>query len=585
VKTPSRALHALNVDVDARRFWLATTLVVLALAASIIGLANGYAYDDRYIIVSNANVHHVSGVWRLFGQSYWPKDQGGDAYRPLTMLFFTLEWAIGRGSPLPFHLVNIALNAGTAVAVFGLASLVLPVWAAWLAAALFAVHPVHVEAVASVVGQSELLAGLAVIVACFVYVRARRQGDVSLRVGLSLVALYAVACFAKEHGIVLPVLLFLAELLIVRDERPLSARLSCRRWLVGGLAMIGVAYLAARSMVLTQGGAAGFRPFMVFAALKLGPVDRALTMIGLVPEWLRLLVWPARLSADYTPPYMYVAQGPSIEQLPGLLLLTAIIGLGVAARGRAPLVSFGIAWAAVTLLPTINFIPLAERTLFLPSVGAMLAFGAAAVWIAPRVRLPLLRSVTIAGCAALVFGGAARSAMRTTDWHDTERLLRTTAADFPESYRAHLMLGAYAFEHQRLQEGERELQRAFTLFPYDASSAFWLAEQYRKVGLCAQANKYYRAAQVIDRFVGNDGYARCLVNEGQYADAFAQIRTAMQRDGDTHHLRSLLSWAQSEAAADNVKILTEVRIKSAGKKPDSLQKTGALRPPVTEKRH
>src|SRR5262245_54486630 len=156
----------------------ACSLVALALAASWIGVRNGFTYDDRYIIEWNARVHSLSGGqwWRLFGQSYWPKDWGSDGYRPITMLLFAIEWVAGRGSPAVFHAVNIGLNAAASVAVFTLASLMLPTWAAWLAAALFAVHPVHVEAVANVVGQSELLVGLALCVAVLVYVKARRGG-------------------------------------------------------------------------------------------------------------------------------------------------------------------------------------------------------------------------------------------------------------------------------------------------------------------------------------------------------------------------------------------------------------------------
>jgi hypothetical protein len=267
------------------------------------------------------------------------------------------------------------------------------------------------------------------------------------------------------------------------------------------------------------------------------------------------------------------------------MLLLGIVGLGIGLRRRAPLVSFGLAWCALTLAPTINFIPLAERTLYLPSVGAMLVIGAAATWVAPYVARRPMQRLVVATCALVLTAGVMRSASRTTDWHDTERIFRATVADFPESYRGHLMLGGYAFAHQRLQEGERELQRAFSLFPHDVSSSFWLAEQYRKVGLCQQAMRYYGATQAINPKVGNEGYARCLVNEGRYAEAIAEIRTAMQRDGDTPHLRSVLSWAQSAAAADDVKILTSVRINSAGKKPESLQKTGAVPHLVTEKRH
>jgi tetratricopeptide (TPR) repeat protein len=171
------------------------------------------------------------------------------------------------------------------------------------------------------------------------------------------------------------------------------------------------------------------------------------------------------------------------------------------------------------------------------------------------------------------------------DWHDTERLLRRTVADFPDSYHAHLMLGAYAFEHQRLQEGERELKQAFTLFPYDALAPFWLAEQYRKAGLCPQAIKYYQVAQTIVDDMGNVGHAKCLVNEGGYDEARAQIRTALQRGGDARHLHELLLWVRAEAEADSGKTLSTSRMDPVGKLRYSVQKTGLPSTSVTEKRH
>src|SRR6185369_17789277 len=62
--------------------WQLCALVALALAASWIGVQNGFTYDDRYIIEWNARVHSIGGGqwWRLFGQSYWPKDWGSDGY-------------------------------------------------------------------------------------------------------------------------------------------------------------------------------------------------------------------------------------------------------------------------------------------------------------------------------------------------------------------------------------------------------------------------------------------------------------------------------------------------------------------------
>ena len=105
---------------------------------------------------------------------------------------------LGDGAPWVFHAVNIALYVCLAVAVLRLARAAMSETAAIVAAALFAVHPVHVEAVANVVALSELIAALAMVLAVTIYVERRRTGPLRGRDIAGLAALYAVACFAKE---------------------------------------------------------------------------------------------------------------------------------------------------------------------------------------------------------------------------------------------------------------------------------------------------------------------------------------------------------------------------------------------------
>ena len=541
-----------------RRWAMLGALVALALGASVVGLQNGFTYDDRYIIEWNESVHSLSngGWWKLFGQSYWPKAWGSDGYRPLTMLLYLFEWVAGRGTPSVFHAVNIALNAATTIAVFALAGLLLPVWAAWLAAALFAVHPVHVEAVANIVGQSELLVALLTVVSLHLYVRGRRAGALSGSAAAVIVGMYALACLTKEHGIVLPALLIMAELLLVDDRRSILTRLREHRPFALGLVAVALGFVFVRSIVLRENGVAGFHPFIVFQTLNLSYIDRVLTMFGVVPEWVRLVLWPARLSMDYTPPAIDIAQGPALNQLPGFLLLVGVLGLAVALWRRRPLTSFGIAFAVITLLPSSNFIIpagiiLAERTLYLPTVGVLLAMADAFVWAAPYFRVRWIRVLTASAMGTLIAAGTVSSARRTTVWHDNERLFRRTVADYPNSYRAHFMLGSWAFSVQRLSEGESEFQRAIALFPFDPSPAMALAEQYRRIGTCPQAIKYYRLAQAIDSKLGHVDMARCLVRQRQYAEAKDQIRTAMQIAGGTPFLHRMLVWVDTKAASDS----------------------------------
>ena len=134
-----------------------TVLVAaLALAASAMSLGNGFALDDVPIILQNPRVHSLADAWQLLGQTYWPPDYGSSLYRPLTSIAFAIQWAIGGGSPLAFHIVSVALYVAVCVLLLRLARGIMEPRAAAIGAAVFAVHPIHVEAVANVVGQAEL---------------------------------------------------------------------------------------------------------------------------------------------------------------------------------------------------------------------------------------------------------------------------------------------------------------------------------------------------------------------------------------------------------------------------------------------
>src|SRR5262245_7567256 len=153
------------------RGWLYAAAVILAVVSSATGLSNGFALDDLAIVVDNSRVHSLDHWARLFALPYWPPQYGASLYRPVVTLGYALQWSAGGGSPWVFHLCSVVLYAGLCAVMLALLLEMLRPIPAMVAASLFAVHPVHVEAVANVVGQSELLAALAVVGSCVVYIR------------------------------------------------------------------------------------------------------------------------------------------------------------------------------------------------------------------------------------------------------------------------------------------------------------------------------------------------------------------------------------------------------------------------------
>jgi hypothetical protein len=510
------------------------SVISLALAASIAGINNGFAFDDVHIMVLDNRTHSLAHWWRLFGQSYWPLEKGGDLYRPVTMLAFALQWAAGAGAPLAFHVASIVLYAVVCAAFFGVLLELLPMTAAWLGAALFAVHPLHVEVVGNVVGQAELLAALFMLLALWVFLRARRRGKVSVRDGAVILLLYVLGCLSKEHAILLPLLLIAAEATVVQAEEPLRQRLNAIAPLILVLGAVGLIFIGIRSHVIGPKAAGSDEANALFLGQPFG--IRAMTMLRVLLEWVRLFFWPARLSADYSPRAIDVVTGPNAEMLPSAAILFGFAGLAWVARHKAPVATFAFLWTAIALLiPSNLIIPtgfvLAERTLFLASGGVMLGIAAVvAHFTRDGLALsPPARNTVVIAVGGLLLLGVAASGFRQRVWRDNNTLFAQTVVDAPMAYRGHLAYAAMLFEQHRRKAAFEEIELAHALFPQDLSVLQYAGDQYSSVEGC------YMAVRVFAQILAKDprkadarvGLVKCLTAMGRYADSRESIHQGL----------------------------------------------------------
>jgi len=495
-------------------------IVALALASSLSSVRNGFAYDDVPMISQNAPFHALGSIGHRFVESYWPRDQGHALYRPLTTALFTLEWAVGGGSPLPFHIVNILLYAAVCLAVYALARRLVSPAVSVIVAGLYAVDPVHVEVFANSVGLSELLTALVVIGATIWYIDRRTVGDLRGRDVALLSCVYALGCLAKEYTIVLPAILVAAEVTIITDDRPLVERARALRLLLLSLTLVAVAYSALRIRV--TGSFVAENPAIPLRDATYA--TRWWTMLSLVPEWVRLLVWPGHLAAVYSPPGTPLFQHANLQSAIGAALLLAVGALAIAGRRRLPVASFGIAWIGLILLPISNVVVksgvlLAERTLFLPSVGAALILGAilpvAATWF------PWSRAMRLTATAAgvlLVGAGIWRSSTRALVWHDNLTLFAASIVDEPLSYAAHFGEAGMMFDNQKYGTAEREIRTALRLYAGDPRVYMDLGTVYEKTGHCDAAIRLASHALELEPYfvMARLMIARCLEKAGDY---------------------------------------------------------------------
>lgn len=506
-------------DPAGRAVWpwpVLVTLLAAAVYANAVG--NGFALDDVPLVRDNPTLRSVGDLPRLLVSPYWP-DSGrvSGLYRPVTTASLALNRALTGDGAAGFHVVNVGLHA--------LVTCLVWVWArragvhygtALLAAALFAVHPVHTEAVANIAGRAELLAALFVLAAWLAHLRG---WTVAAAAGVLLAAL------SKEHAIVAPAA-FLA-LDFVRRERFAIGRYAAYAVAVGGA-------LAARFAVLGGPGSAGDVYFLDNPAAFAGTAERIGTALWVAVRYGALLVYPARLSSDYSfdaIPLVTSLADPR-PWIGAAVIAAACLAMWFGWRRRSVLL-VAIAVVAAFLLPVSNLLfpigtLMAERLLYLPSIGLCLYVGHLGAASAARPR----RGKVVVAIAIVVVGaGAVRTWTRTPAWRDNATLARADVVTQPRS--AKLQLGAALAAHTDGDPAaaERHYREALAIWPEYAQAAYDYAVLLHDEGRIEDAIRYYRSATELAPHNPRPriGMARALAKAGRVPEAEA-VLDALARD-------------------------------------------------------
>ncbi len=464
------------MTLDRRRVYA----VVAAFAALVYlgALWNGFALDDQPIIHLNPLVHSWSGVWRAFAHSYWPASAGGEFYRPLPIATYAFDGSLTSGATWWFHLVNLLWHAAVSVGVAVLAGHWRGEKAGLIAGLLFAVHPVHVEAVANVVGRAEIMAALFVLLA--VYSALAWRSVVWSTAGLIL----GILC--KENAAVIPGLVAWGWILGL--DRPSRAR----------MAVFAAAWTAAIAVCFTA------RWFVLHGYMGRGDLAQfiganfisiRLTAIAVLADVARLLVFPLHLRIDFSPAERtLVTSALDPRFLVGLGCTVALVALLFFAWRRGhTMEAFGLGWIAISYLPVANLLVpigvlIADRALYLPSVGLAVAGGA---WLA-RLQ-PSRRTVVV---AALVAAGAVRTALRVPVWRNDNTVTLSILEDSPGSYLGPQFTASILLRAGQAARALGYYREATRIYPYDprnllgaADAALTLARRPVADSIFAQADR------------------------------------------------------------------------------------------------
>jgi tetratricopeptide (TPR) repeat protein len=431
-------------------------LVVLCLGLTLPSVGFDFVGDDFHLISLNPVVTGPFSLRGLMGSTIVLDQAPKPFYRPMQFLALALEHRLFGLSPWGYHLASVLAHTLNVLLVFGIGKLLFPhPWAALMGAALFAIHPVHAEAVAFVSAQGDLLGTLFVLLAFLAVMAASRAAT---RPGIAAAAAaaalaYLAAVLSKEAAILLPIV-FLAYLWSERgavEGSPSRAR-ACL--IVGcALGLSGLLYLAVRVSVLSGLGIEGSLPDPGGALRRFA-------------WYARLLVDPTAIRAFWPP----VPSGWDWLSVAGALLVSA--GSLLAFRpgeGRSRRIFLWL-WFLLALLPTLKLFPypgtdLAARYLYLPSVAAawgvtMIAPGLAGVVTArtPRGSAAVFTTLLLLALSFFWYREQNR-------WKDRISVYTRIARDAPDWPMPHFNLGNVMREAGRIDEAVREYRTALRLDP------------------------------------------------------------------------------------------------------------------------
>jgi tetratricopeptide (TPR) repeat protein len=478
---------------------LVGSLILLGVIPYLNTLLNGFVYDDTMQILENPYIQSFDHLQEIFGTTVWSYigDMGGsNYYRPMMTFGYLICYQWFGPLAYGFHLANLFLHAATVCILFFVSvELFEDRSLAWLAAGLFALHPIHSESVAWIAAVTDLEMTLFYLLGFWCYLRiARPGGGKSQRVQLGMVLCLGLGLLSKEQALTLPMLATLYEHFYRDDRHETTWRQKGSRY--GMLWLVAVAYLVLRTQMLGALAPVLQRP-------DLNWTQTILSAFALMGQYLGKLLWPVDLNAFYVFEKSTTFLDPRVLAGVGGLICCAVVFALFWKRDRT--VSFGILWLLATLAPVLNAQWLAanaftERYLYLPSVGFcwILAWVGTRWWTWAKERGVVWRRAMVLALAVLALLWMARIVTRNRDWNNDLTLYTSTLASEPNAWLIRNNLG-YTLWHRGDSAGaEREWRAALAIKPENDIVLSNLGVVYKGKKRFPEAVEYFKRALSID---------------------------------------------------------------------------------------
>ena len=523
-----------------RQYWnqhgyLSLLLVAVTLVAYLPALGGQFIWDDKYYVTDNLLLHSLKGLWQI-----WFVPGATPQYYPLSFTSFWVDYHLWKLNPLGYHLTNILFQAVNAVLLWTILRR-LNVRGAWLAAAIFAVHPVNVESVAWITERKNVLAGFFYLSSALACLRFWLPGTVATddhtRNGASIATvgfgrwkfcwlalfLYLCALLAKTAAVALPVVVLLV-LWWRRGKVGWREIFPLTPFLAVGMAMGLLTMWVEKHQVQAVGKEWAF-----------SFLERSLIAGRAIWFYLGKLVWPHPLMFVY--PHWEVHAAQPLAYLPVLALMFVLFILWFNRKGWARPTLVALAYFLALLFPVLGFFNVyffryafvADHFQYLAGIGP-LTLAAAGITTALGLFKKSRRFLEPALCGTLLLVLGALTWQQAGIYRNLETLWHDTLAKNPACWMAHSNLGLLRKNQGRIEEAIEHYHQALQINPnaWDVLNDLGVALAAR--GQFDEAIRNYRQALQIDpnRFAVQNNLGHALADEGRFDEAIELYHQALQ---------------------------------------------------------
>jgi protein O-mannosyl-transferase len=530
-------------------------VLLVAFLGYANALADGFVYDDHSQIEQNPYIHSFRAIAKIFTM----RQPTGNYYRPLMNVGFLLSFKLFGASPYGFHLVNILLHCVVVWLVYEVGRRLTGNGTAGLiAAACFAIHPIHTESVTWIAAVADIEMTIFYLAAFWFFLQLGKEKGRTLWLQIGMLVSFFLAVLSKEPAMTLPALATVYEHLYRADREMTTWKQKVSRY--GGLWLAGAAYVGVRLVVL-----GGFAPVAFHRDVSWR--EAAFIAVGWIGQYGAKLVWPSPLTVFYAIPRN--ASLLDWHASLGIAVLVTATGFVLRDRKRDDIRGYLLLWILFTVAPVLNvrWLPMdafAERYLYLPSVGFSWLTAGIVLSSWKKVEAGALRRwafVVAAGILALVATNEIFA--RNRDWKDDYSLALKTVqtnpddsnrrADVamaewragnraeamrqwqialayrPDSLQALSDLGFAMIEEKKYDEAMPYLLKANELSSRFATPHVHLAHAYAALGKTTEAEAEIRRALEIaptNTFVRNAA-GQFYLDSGRPQEAEAQFRASV----------------------------------------------------------